>query len=225
MSSRMSARALVGCVRLPTPADCWLVLRSRRRTPPRERFNQRSDPDCVAACMGRHALSCRLATILPSLGGLQTLRGSRPPVRRGWSLDPTDWDHFRAEVGTLEWHRIAFDSVFRDSVADLPGVYAICAQSSPARTDGIASAFYNALYVGQTRQRGGLRQRFLQHLVSQNQQLQLAKSCFPKTEFWWAHASPDRLNQLEAVLMNALGPPVNKFRAPLVGVLQPPRPA
>ena len=48
MSSRMRAGALVGCVGLLAPADCWLLLRSRRRTPPRECFNERSDADCVA---------------------------------------------------------------------------------------------------------------------------------------------------------------------------------
>ena len=146
-------------------------------------------------------------------------------MRSGWSLDPADWNRLRTEVAALDWHRVAFESLFRDSVADLPGVYAICAQSNSKPNAGITGVLYNALYVGQTKQRGGLRGRFLQHLSSRNLQLQLARHCFVTTEFWWAHAPPDRLSHLETILMDALGPPVNKIRAPLVGVLLPPQPA
>ena len=146
-------------------------------------------------------------------------------MRSGWSLDPEDWNRLRAEVAALDWNRVAFESLFRDSVAELPGVYAICAQANSTPNAGITGVLYNALYVGQTKQRGGLRGRFMQHLSSRNRHLQLARRCFVKTEFWWAHAPPDQLSHLEAALMGALGPAVNKIRAPLVGVLQPPQPA
>lgn len=158
-----------------------------------------------------------------SLANLRALLVHYVVVRYGWSLDRAEWDLFLSlcAAGLLaDWKRTRLDSVYRDSVPEAPGIYAIC---SKAAGDHFPPGLYNVLYVGKAAT--ALRDRFLHHCDTPSPELKRAQTSFgPVLDYWYLTAPKNLVSQLESSLITCLGPSVNQ-RSGIRATLGPAKPA
>jgi hypothetical protein len=138
-------------------------------------------------------------------------------VDHGWNIDGGTWQAFAdaASACQLSWHRVRFEAVWQDQVPAKAGIYAICSVVPGPRA--LLPPLYNAVYVGKSRD---LRSRFLQHCATTNDALRRAVACFGVSlDFWYAVIPSHSIGRLEALLIDCLGPPVNRRREAAVQVV------
>lgn len=105
--------------------------------------------------------------------------------------------------------------MYRDSLPERAGVYAICAPP-PSPESNLPLGLMNVLYVGESE---NLRRRFVEHSKTSDGRLAAAKRCYADSlQFWWSEivghpeqelSDKERIVQVEAALLRAFGPPIN----------------
>lgn len=144
-------------------------------------------------------------------------------MRYGWTLKATDWHKLAEITSGTTWGHTALDSLYRDTVPDEPGVYAICARAGTA-TDGLLCCLYDAVYIGKAEL--SLRRRFLEHCTKPKAELAQAAECFRlPMDFWFTEADADIVAELESRLIDCLGPVANCIRGRIPAKLGTPQPA
>lgn len=136
-------------------------------------------------------------------------------MRYGWSIERSDWDSAPKEVlRTDRWRSVRLNSLERNRVPELPGVYLFCS-SPPGRSRSMRlqdtdlfGLLYNVLYVGKAT---NLRHRFLSHCGSPAEDIRKIRTCFPEgLEFWFVSLNRDEIGNLESTLILCFGPPANR---------------
>ena len=129
-------------------------------------------------------------------------------MRYGWSLDRSTWServactHASAGAYVPSLSPLSRSHVPERSrhLRDLHTRHACLPRS-------LLGKLYNAVDVGQAID---LRQRFLAHARSPGRELQRAHNAFQVLDFYFMTASLEDLNQLEALLIECLGPSANQ---------------
>lgn len=122
-----------------------------------------------------------------------------------------------------KWKRVRFSPTYRESVPEIPGVYAVCSEGI-GQGHKLMRRLYNVLYVG--RATASLRQRFLQHCKSPGPEIKRVKLCFGSTvDFWFTEVEPEKIPLAESRLIICLGPSANKISGAIEAKLGAPRPA
>ena len=143
-------------------------------------------------------------------------------MRHGWTLEKQEWDHLRRVVSKTCWSKTQLDQSCRDSVPKKSGVYAICAKLTDFK-QSLFKALYEIIYVGKSR---SLNRRFLEHCRRPERGVKQAKQCFgDNLEYWYTEVNPDRIDELEARLIECFGPPANRISGTIPAKLGTPRPA
>ena len=142
-------------------------------------------------------------------------------MQHGWTLEKQEWEHLSMVSGT-HWSKTKFNSLYRESVPESPGVYAICSEP-PAFTQSFIKTLYNIIYVGKSK---SLRRRFLEHCNRPKLEIEMAKHCFgDNLEYWFTEVSLDQIDELEARLIDCFGPPANLVRGHIPARIESPSPA
>lgn len=129
-------------------------------------------------------------------------------VQRGWVLDQLVWSRMQKEFGPAAWRKQPLRLDVKRHVPPTSGVYAICASGFVGRNpDGLLAKLYNAIYVGKTT---NLHKRFETHCTGYSD-VRPAQLVFRQLDFWFIET--DRIVHLEQLLIDALGPPVNKINS------------
>jgi excinuclease UvrABC nuclease subunit len=125
----------------------------------------------------------------------------------------------RSRLRNKSWRRVPFSQLQADEVPRTPGVYVFCAQASHLRDSNILRRLYTALYIGRA---NSLRRRFSEHLVGYSQ-IPLAVEIFGTLDFWYLEAPRGEIGPLEDLLVNTLGPRINRIS--VRACIHPPVPA
>ena len=146
-------------------------------------------------------------------------------MRHGWTLKKHEWDRLLSAVRGTEWSKTWLRPLYQDSIPKSLGVYAICATPSmPNLSQALINVLYNVIYIGKV-DRGTLHARFLQHCNYPERDIVEAKRCFGnKLDYWYTEVDLDRINELEARLIDCFGPPANRISG-ISGRVTTPRPA
>ena len=143
-------------------------------------------------------------------------------MRHGWTLEKQEWDHLRKIVSATRWSKTHLDQLSRDSVPEKSGVYAICAKLTDF-DQSLFKALYEIVYVGKSR---SLRRRFLEHCRSPRRGIKEVTQCFgDNLEYWYTEVNPDRIDELEARLIECFGPPANRISGTIPAKIGTPQPA
>lgn len=126
-------------------------------------------------------------------------------MERGWSLDAQMWALAGSVVPNGKWKTTRLEHLYRDSVPKASGIYAITADLP--KNSRIGLDLHNVLYVGKA---GNIRTRFLQHCSSRADRMRGAVESFDPLYFRYLRVPTDQLDEVEAILIRCLGPPVNK---------------
>ena len=142
-------------------------------------------------------------------------------MRHGWTLEKQQWDHLLTVVSGTSWSNTKLDQLYRDSIPEGSGVYAICC-TVPDATQRLFKALYNVLYIGQSK---SLRRRFLEHCNRPQRGVTEVKQCFGENlDYWFTEVNPDRIDELEACLIDCFGPPANRIRGRIPARVGTPKP-
>jgi hypothetical protein len=143
------------------------------------------------------------------------------PLRYGWTLTRQYWESFTAAFAsqaTSPWRRVHLEDVNRDSVPSCPGIYAICAPVARSH-QGFPPRLDNVVYVGKAT---ALKARFMNHCRDPTPEMQRAKSCFRfQLDFWFIECRPDAIAELESLLIECLGPSVNRVGGAITATIRP----
>ena len=145
-------------------------------------------------------------------------------MQHGWTLDKQKWEHLLTVISGTRWSKAQLNRLHRDSIPASSGVYAICVklESSDFNQCLLFKALYEIIYVGRST---SLHRRFLDHCSNPERGMKLAKECFGDDfEYWYTEVNPDRINELEARLIECFGPPANRIRGHIpvqIGQLRP----
>ena len=143
-------------------------------------------------------------------------------MRYGWTLEKQEWDMLLLIVSETRWSKTKFNSLYRENVPQSSGVYAICS-SPPDFTQSLIKALYNIIYVGKSK---SLRRRFLEHCNRPKLEIEMAQHCFgDNLESWFTEVSLERIDELEARLIDCFGPSANLVRGHIPARVGAPRPA
>ncbi len=130
-------------------------------------------------------------------------------MRYGWTLEIQEWDKLLKLAAETQWSRVNLRALDRDSVPETPGVYLICVKI-PKLTQRPFGKLYNVIYVGMTE--SSLKRRFLEHCSSFKTEALQAKQCFGEIiDYWYCTIDSVLVAELEACLIDCLGPTVNKI--------------
>lgn len=144
-------------------------------------------------------------------------------MQHGWTLDKQKWQHLLTAVSRTRWSKTRLDQLYRDSIPESPGVYAICARV-PDFNQFLFKALYEIIYVGKSNV--SLHSRFLNHCHNPERGIEQAKECFGDSfEYWYTEVSPDQVDELETRLIECFGPPANRISGRIRARLRNPRPA
>ena len=142
-------------------------------------------------------------------------------MRYGWTLEKQQWDHLLTVVSGTSWSNTKLDQLYRDIIPEGSGVYAICG-TVPDATQCLLKALYNIFYVGQSK---SLRRRFLEHCNRPQRGITEVKQCFGEDlDYWFTEVNLDRIDELEACLIDCFGPPANRIRGRIPARVGTPRP-
>lgn len=138
-------------------------------------------------------------------------------LRYGWSLREADWRRAEVLLNDRQWARRRLRSMDAPSIPRTPGVYVILGSFQSASL----KKFRNVLYVGKA---SALRSRFETHEKNPAARLRQAKTCFGPSplEFWYVETALEEISDLEAALIEVLGPPVNQQAGTVTGVVGDP---
>lgn len=141
-----------------------------------------------------------------------------------WSLSREPWQALRAMTldEPLTWSSVPFQRTTARAVPDKPGVYLVCARPI-ALPSASTPSLLNLLYVGQAS--ASIRDRFNYHLSPQAKpKMKKVREVFVgHLIFCWAETI--RFMEIEPLIYDAFGPPVNDTSPPRVtGFLGKPRP-
>lgn len=129
-------------------------------------------------------------------------------VQRGWVLDGSVWSRMQKEFGPADWRKRPLSVDVKRHIPVTSGVYAICARGFVGpNPDGLLASLYNAVYVGKAT---NLQNRFDDHCRGYGD-VRPARLVFRQLDFWFIET--DRIELLEQLLMDALGPPANKVNS------------
>ena len=144
-------------------------------------------------------------------------------MKHGWTLKKQDWDHLRKILSETCWSKTKFDQLYRDSIPKSPGVYAICSRI-PDFNQPLFKDLYNIIYTGKSK---SLYRRFLEHCHQPKREIKMARQCFGDSlEYWYTVEDPNRIDELEACLIECFGPPANRRgRQIILGKIGRARPA
>ena len=138
------------------------------------------------------------------------------PTSKGWSAEKRLWQELDRLGGHLQWRRVRFEIDREELIPhQSTGVYLICVH--PPSTAVCKIRPYTIIYAGQVRSaRRGLRRRFLEHFNHPKPRLRPFLKCFQsQIDFWYAATvGSQRINRLEAILIDAFNPPCNAKSAP-----------
>ena len=133
-------------------------------------------------------------------------------MRHGWSLEYEWWAQLEKALPASAWQKVRFRLLDEDSVPSSPGIYAMSA-GTPLHVDGDGMSLFrqlhNVLYLGKST---NLRARFKQHVVTPKAELKQAMVCYGAPSFWFITVETARLDELEGLLIECLGPSANKKR-------------
>lgn len=142
-------------------------------------------------------------------------------MRHGWTLEKQQWDRLLTVVSETSWSRTKLDRLYRDSIPEDSGVYAICG-TVPDVTQRLFKTLYNILYVGKSK---SLRRRFLEHCNNPQRGVTEVKQCLGENlDYWFTEVNPDQIDELEACLIDCFGPPANRIRGRIPARVGTPKP-
>ena len=143
-------------------------------------------------------------------------------MQHGWTLEKQEWNMLLPVISQTHWSKTKFDSLYRDSVPGVPGVYTICS-GTPDLKQGLFKALYNIIYVGKS---NSLRRRFLEHCNRPKLEIEMARHCFgDNLEYWFTEVSLERIDELEARLIDCFSPSANLVRGHIPARIESPHPA
>ena len=135
----------------------------------------------------------------------------------GWSLEVDLWRMVNALLEGSAWQSTWLDSVFQDSVPQVPGIYTIStAPQSLSQIYHLPKDITGVLYVGRS---NNLRTRFRQHAITHpdNRHLEACRTIFGRLRFTFTPVSStasvppnDWIAATEHVLIAVLNPPANR---------------
>jgi len=131
---------------------------------------------------------------------------------RNWSFDKAQWDALASFDLEVQWKAVPLEEGRKKNVPRATGIYMLIAEPPKKAA---AKLFENVtlrtvVYVGQ----GFLQDRFAQHVKGERPGVIEAKQVFDRIRFYYTLVPQDKLNELETLLYEALGPPSNKIRPP-----------
>ena len=105
-----------------------------------------------------------------------------------------------------------------------PGIYLICAPPPNQPAEFLSGNLYNAMYAG--RATISLQRRFEDHCRRPDKNIQSVKqTCGAKLDFWFSIVPAEKIIELEAVLIDCLGPSGNRQRGEIAAIILAPVPA
>ena len=151
-------------------------------------------------------------------------------MRYGWSLDKEVWDRIPLNLLNDEcWRFVSFTVAESVAVPDVSGVYVICSSPPGAfcrrtpRGKNLFDSLYNAIYIGKTTE---LKRRFLEHCKIPKKEILIARKCYRRNlEFWFTRVDCDKLELVESLIIDCLGPPANRQSGVITAQLLKPVPA
>lgn len=146
-------------------------------------------------------------------------------MQHGWTLNKQKWEHLLTIISGTRWSKARLNQLYRDSIPESPGVYAICVRLRvPNFNQFLFKALYEIIYVGKSNV--SLHSRFLDHCLRPERGIEQAKECFGDNfEYWYTEVSPDRVDELETRLIECFGPPANRISGRIRARIKNPRPA
>lgn len=134
-------------------------------------------------------------------------------MRYGWTCDYADWMAVKLAVGNLKWGAAPFISQYSSTIPQAPGVYMLMLNASRVIADEQPwAAIKSPLYIGQSR---NLKRRFLDHVENKSTVARYLEK-LPSIEFCFAPADLLQINEIEAALIQAFGPRINRVQPAVI---------
>ncbi len=140
-------------------------------------------------------------------------------MQKGWVVNRAKWVECLQEIGGLNWKRIKLVSQRRNNIPKKPGIYLICSDLPGVEGVDLSPEFqklYNTVYIGMSK---NLQSRFSQYLGAGDKKLLPSIETFGELDFLHVviEESEKELKRIETLLIDTLGPTVNKIRSVKVG--------